>query len=66
MDITPDDGFGLALIAKNPKENADLVETLSKHVQIVGRELIGIDTNNKEAKEAAATLRKWAHSNVSI
>lgn len=60
--ISPDDAFGLALIAKNPESNGDLVESLSPEARPIGNELVkpeaGVDP---DIAEAAKALRRWAH-----
>ena len=63
--ISPDDAFGLALIAKDPESNSDLVGSLSQEAQPIGNELVkptaGVDP---EIAEAAEALRRWAHGDA--
>lgn len=60
MTITPHEAFGLTLIALSPIANKDLIETLSKKVQPVGRAIIGEKSSDREINEAAAAMLKWA------
>jgi hypothetical protein len=61
--ISPDDAFGLALIAKDPKTNEDLVESLSVEAQPIGHELITPEPDvDPEIAEAADALRQWART----
>ena len=63
--ISSNDAFGLALIAKDPESNKDLVGSLSHEAQPIGKELVepmeGVDP---EIAEAAAALRRWARGST--
>lgn len=59
--ISPDDAFGLGLIAKDPESNKDLVGSLSDEVRPIGAALVEpCSEMTPEVKKAADALRKWA------
>jgi hypothetical protein len=63
--LTPDDAFGLALIAKDPKSNKDLVGSLSNDAQPIGNKLVEPAAEvDPEIAQAAETLRRWATSKI--
>ena len=62
--ITPDDAYGLALIAKDPASNKDLVESLSAEARPIGNELLTPKSNvDPSVCKAAEALRNWAQGN---
>jgi hypothetical protein len=64
--ISSDDAFGLALIAKDPKSNKDLVKSLSVEARPIGSALVKPRANvAPEIAAAADALRKWAQNTSS-
>lgn len=62
--IRPEDAYGLALIAKDPANNGDLVESLSPEARPIGENLIHQGGHvEPEIFEAAEALRRWANRN---
>ena len=63
--LSPDDAFGLALIAKDPESNKDLVSSLSNDAQPIGHELVEPAADvDPQIAQAAETLRRWAARKV--
>ena len=64
--ISIDDAFGLALIAKAPLENKDLIESLSTpHARKVGAELVQEGSSeDADARRAAISLKNWANGYI--
>jgi hypothetical protein len=60
--INPQDAYALALIAKDPQKNRDLVDALSPEAQPIGDSLVGghLDYVDPEILQAAEALRLWA------
>lgn len=59
--INPEDAYSLALIAKKPAENGDLLESLSAEARPIGDSLVNPATHvAPEVAEAAEALRRWA------
>lgn len=63
--ISPDDAFGLGLIAKDPDANRDLVKSLSNDVQPIGAALVEPSSKmTPEVEQAVDALRKWARGDT--
>ena len=62
--IKPEDAYGLALIAKSPEDNKDLLDSLSPEARPIGDSLVDpAGIVDPEISEAAAALRRWARQN---
>lgn len=62
--ITPEDAYALALIAKSPEANGDLVETLSPEARPIGHNLVQpAACVDQEILTATEALRAWAKRN---
>ena len=62
--ISVDDAFGLALIAKCPDENRDLIQHLvSPHAKRVAENIVDPTQHRTmpDVCEAAAALQRWAN-----
>lgn len=61
--INPEDAYTLALIAKKPDDNGDLLDSLSEEARPIGADLINPGQPvAPEIAEAAEALRRWAKS----
>ena len=59
--VTPDDAYALALIARNPERNRDLVDDLSPAARPIGSALVApADSGDPEVIETARRLTAWA------
>jgi hypothetical protein len=59
--INPEDAYTLALIAKKPEENRDLLDALSPEARPIGDNLVEPAGHVvPEISEAAEALRRWA------
>lgn len=59
--INPEDAYTLALIAKKPEDNEDLLDSLSPEARPIGDNLINRSEHvAPEISEAAEALRRWA------
>ena len=67
--VTPDDAYALALIARKPALNADLVEELSSQARPIGAALVKSQGGrisgslNPEIDEMVKRLEAWARGN---